>query len=248
MALMGRTRAVANKFVSDIDKIVFWTAIVVQVLFLFLYGYSIYTNMDKLPFLITYSLLSGLAIFNFIYMIVSHPYRKEDNVKNIKKFVRFFRYFINASMLGVKIFELIKFDATDFNKILIIISGVSLLSQIILEFIRMFTDYYMELFMTSVQMDLGFVIKMSKIGETKGNFFEVIDMPLEAIANKIDGKEPEYTETEKYLNELAKKYTDDIKQKHKEDSEANAEHQKQQIKEHLSTIKNFIFKKKNDEE
>lgn len=244
MAFMGRTRAVADKLVKDIDKSIFWTTLVIQIFFFFFYGYSIYTNLNNTVFLVIYILLALLALFNFIYMIATHPYKKESGVKKVKLFARVFKYFINASMIGVNIFEMVKLGGTDFNKIMIIVSGVSLGVQIILEFVRAFMAYYTDLFMTSIQMDLSFFIKLSKAKETKGNFYEFIDMPLEAIANKLEGKEPELTDKEKKLNEMAKEYEQLNKQKVKENSEKNAEEQKEQIKNHWNIIKNKVFNRK----
>ena len=246
MAFMGRTRAVADKLVKDIDKSMFWTTLVIQLFFFFFYGYSIYTNLSNTIFLVTYILLAALALFNFIYMIATHPYKKETGVKKVKLFARIFKYIINAAMIGVNIYEMVKFGGTDFNKIMIIVSGISLGVQIILEFVRAHMAYYTELFVTSVQMDLSFFIKLSKAKETKGNFYEFIDMPLEALANKLEGKEPELTETEKMLNDLAKEYEKENKQKIKENSEKNAEHQKNQIKEHWNTIRNKVFNRNNN--
>ena len=257
MAFMGRTRAVAYKLVDDIEKLLFWITILVQGFFFFFYGYSIYTNLNRPLFLVIYSLLLALSVFNFIYVIVSHPYRKSDNVKKVKAFARAFKYLVNGTMLGVNIFGLIKFDGTDFNKIMIIVSAASLAVQIILEFVRAYTARYIDLFMTSFQMDLNLVYKLSRIKDAKGNFYGMVDAPLEAIANKIEGKEKEedLTDTEKELNELLKKYEpkfkemkDDKKQKSKENSQQKAARQKEQIKKHVKIIKENLFKKKDKDE
>ena len=54
MAFMGRTRAVADKLVKDIDKSIFWTTLVIQIFFFFFYGYSIYTNLNNTVFLVIF--------------------------------------------------------------------------------------------------------------------------------------------------------------------------------------------------
>ena len=244
MTFMCRTRAVSKKLITDLDKTIFWITLFVQLFFFFFYGYSIYTNIHNIIFLITYSLLAILALFNFIFVITSHPYKKSDSVISVKFFSRVFKYLINGTMLGVNIFEMIKFGATDFNKIMIIVSGISLAIQIILEIVRKITSYYMDLFTTSIQMDLNFVLKLAKVREYKGNLLELLDLPLEVIANKIEGKQPELTETEIYLNELAEEFDKEVKEKTKENSQKNAETQKKEIVEHLSIIKNKIFKRK----
>lgn len=239
-----RTRAVANKLARDFEKALFWITLVVQVLFFFFYGYSICTNISNIIFLITYSLLGLLSIFNFIYVLVTHPYHKNEDVKKVKFITRIFKYLINGTMVGVNLFEVLKFGGTDFNKIIIIVSALSLGVQIIIEIASAIISHYMNLFLTSIQMDLGPILKISKLKEVKGNFYEILDLPLEAIANKMEGKEVELSETEIYINELTEEFDKTNKQKVKEKSHKNAEKQKKEIVEHLTVIKNKLFKRK----
>ena len=250
MMIMGRTRAVADKLVKDIEKIIFWTTILVQAFFFFFYGYSIYTNVSKTIFLIIYSVLCALSLFNFTYVIASHPYRKSDNVKKVKTFIRIFRYIVNGTMLGVNIYEMVMYGASDFNKMMIIVSGASLFGQIVLELVRIFTENYINLFMTSVQMDLSLFTKLNKMKEAN-SFYEFVDIPLEALANKLEGKEEELTDKEKKVDDLYKEFKPKYEQKQEEkrrqqkENNPNTEERKSNIKEHLKTIKENLFKKNN---
>ena len=244
---LGRTIAVGNKLIKDVEKVLFWITLVVQLVFFVFYGYSIFTNFNNLIFLIIYSLLGTLSIFNFVHTIVTHPYRKKEKVKKVKFFARIFKYIINGTMLGVNIFEMINYGGTDFNKIMIIVSAISLVVQIIFEIIVPVMSNYINLFITSVKMDFNFIIKIANFVNpdgAKGNFFELLDLPFEAIANRIEGKEPELTETEAYLNELALEYETIKRKEVKENSQIKAEKQKKELVEHLHIIKNKLFRRK----
>ena len=66
MAIAGRTRAVFSQMLDDIKRIVFVTNIIVQSIFFIFYGYSIYNNIDKIPFMVIYILLFMIASITFI--------------------------------------------------------------------------------------------------------------------------------------------------------------------------------------
>ena len=66
MAFLGRTKAVSNKVIRDLERTLFWITLIVQLIFLFFYGYSIYSNLEDLIFLIIYIILGLLSCFNFV--------------------------------------------------------------------------------------------------------------------------------------------------------------------------------------
>lgn len=256
MAAMSRSFAVLKNMLKDIEKILHITIIIVQSIFFITYGYSIYCNLDNILFLIIYIILFALSLFYFIFYLKT--YKKGSKlIDRIKRFSRIFKYLVNGTMVVVKCVEMVEFGISDFNKILLIVSAVSLLAQVVIEFIRIFTEKYIDLFTEAVKMDLAWVGKLGKVKEVKGNLFELIDAPLEALANKIEGttpSEPELTEIQKKLNKMAEDYEVEVKETKKEKKEKkkeeirrkskeNADKQKQEIKEHLNVIKKKVFKK-----
>ncbi|MGN1372601.1 MAG: hypothetical protein ACI4VK_00980 [Candidatus Coproplasma sp.] len=251
MAICNRTLAIANKLISDIKTIVFVVTIIVNCVFFLFYGYSIYINVDKTVFLIIYSLLAATALINFITYLARHKKEKDEKISVFTRIVRIFRYVINASSLGVSIYQLVQFGATDFNKVLLIVSAVCLLIQIIVELVRVFIERYVDLFTTAFKMDFAILFK---IGQVKGTLTELADAPLEALAKKLTGnatEEQAVSETEQYIEELTVQYREDAKEKKatkkanvKQQSEENAAKQRKEIVEHLRTIKDAIFKKK----
>ncbi|MGN0813092.1 MAG: hypothetical protein ACI4MQ_06270 [Candidatus Coproplasma sp.] len=262
MAFCSRTFAVAKKLKSDINTILFVATIIVNCIFFLFYGYSIYINIDKTVYLVIYSLLAATAIINFVTYLATYKKEKDVKISLFTRLVRIFRYVVNTTSLVVSIYQMIQFGATDFNKILLIVSAASLVIQIIIELVRIFIERYIELFTTSLKMDFALIFssieKLNKIKEAKGNVFELIDAPLEAIANKLEGKAKEeaaVSATEQYIDELTAQYNEEAKKekkrkkaenkaKIKQHSADNAEQQKKEIGEHLKIIKYSIFKKK----
>ena len=239
MAILGRTRAVGEKMIEDIRKIVFYTTIVVQFIFFAFYGYSIYNNINKLTFLIIYASLLGLSAISFINFLITYNNSSKAN-KHFKRFLRVLKYLANGTMLVISAYEIIKFSGSNLSKIILIASALSLFVQVIFEFIRIFIEKYTELFIVSAQMDLQFVTNLMKIKEVKGNLLELIEDPLEAIANKHERKEQKPSKTEEYVNRLADEFDAKHKEKAKEHHQKRVDEQKKEIVEHIHTIKNFF--------
>lgn len=261
MALLGRTRGVFSKMVSDIKRITFWTHILVQIIFFSFYGYSIYSNIENLPFLITYSLLLTISTITFITYLYSHK-KHTKQPKGFSRSMRIIKYLTNGTMVILNIIEMVSFPASDLTKILLIISGISLLVQIIVELIRIFIERYADDLTRSLEMDLAFFKGLAKLKEVKGTFFQVLDAPLEAIANKLENKKPEISKQDQKLNEIGKDFDEKLKEKKaqkkiqkiqekaetKKRSEENAQKQKKEIGQHLRTIGSHIFKNKKNKE
>ena len=72
MIFFKRTSAVIDKTLEDLSRLSFYLAIVVQVIFLGLYGFKIYASRDKAIFLILYSVLAGLSLLSFVFYLWSH--------------------------------------------------------------------------------------------------------------------------------------------------------------------------------
>jgi len=254
MAVLGRTRAVFSKMLTDIKTITFWTNIIVQSVFFIFYGYSIYANINRIPFLVIYALLFIIATTTFITYLLTHN-KNGKKPKRFNRSVKIIKFVANGTMIVLNVCEMLKYTATDLNKIILAVSAISLFAQIVIELLKVFIERYVDLFSKSLEMDLEIINKLGKVKEVKGTFFEILDAPLEAIANKLEHKEPELTKQEQYLNQLSEEYSEELKEKKilkkeqkkaetKRRSDENAKKQKQEMKEHWNTIKNNLFKKK----
>ena len=267
---LDSTRAVADKLLRDVRRVTFGISLAVQILFLAYYGWSIYNSIDSLPFLIIYSCLALVAIVSFINFLVVHK-KKEKKNKVFNRILRIAKYIINGVTLGLNAYQLFTATAhTDLQIILLGISGIFWLVNIVVEILRAAVEYYFQLFEAAIRTDfavventvnkvkeLSEVVEKSK--EVKGNFFEFIDKPLEAIANKITNKPPKKptvqtevapTAAEKTVQQLTEQLKEDKKEQKKQKraarkqrSHERAQEEKQQIKEHWQTIVNAVKEK-----
>lgn len=252
MAIFGRTLAVGNKIIDDIKKLVHTITILVSIIFLGYYGYSVISNINELFYLVIYSAFLCISLITFITYLVT--YKKKNKTKNFNRALRIIKYLLNATMLGVNGYQIFTGPHTTLSLAILIVSGVALILQVLIEIISSCIENYVSLLITAVKMD---VEPITKFFQPKGSFFEIIDAPLEKLANKIQNIQPEKTEEEQYLDTLAEKYDAVRKEKKKakkeekkQKSEERVTQQKAEIKEHLGVIanklKNSIFKKKDN--
>lgn len=245
--ILGSTRAVADKAIRDIRCAVFWVSLVVQIVFMGYYGWSIYENLENLPFLIIYAALAVISLTAFITFLVTNRHKEKKN-KKFNRFLRVFKYIINGAMLALNAYEFRQSTPTDLGIILFALSVVVWLANIVLEIVRGAVERYWELFTVALEKDLAFMKKLQKAAEVKGNFFEFIDAPLEAVANLIEKKKtkpapaPAPTQAEVAVAEIAKEFKVRKKAEIQENSEKRAEKEKKEIKEHLKTILHGVFK------
>lgn len=234
-----RSISVLSNMLDDVKKIWFVALITAQSVFMLLYAYSIYANVNRLFFLIAYITLFALSILSFILFLI-----KNKNKKFNKTFFRtknFFKYAVNATMIIVSIIETIKYGISDFNKILLIVSGVSLLAQIFIEGIKIFTEKYTEDFKTAVSEDFGWVNYLNP-ERAKSNLIKLIDAPFEKLANLKQGKEKEISKEAQRVEEHVKRF----KAKREERNSIKKTQEKSRIKSELDELKSHvatIFKK-----
>ena len=240
MAILGSTRAVGLKLIEDVKKILFWTTIIVSLIFFGFYGYSIYKNVDNLIFLITYSLLFSISVITFVNYLLTYS-KNTKRMKNFNRFLRVFKYIVNGTMLVVNVVNMFTYQTSDLSKMLLIVSAISLFVQVVVELLRIFVENYVEMFMFAVQKDFSIFFKTSELGGIKGAALKIIDAPIERIAKKITKeKEPELTKSELKF----KKIEDEFEEKQKEKAEVIVNNEKAEIKSHLKVIKDKIFKSK----
>ena len=163
MKVLQRTRAVSSKMINEINKILLAVNIIVQIIFTGVYAYNIYNSIDNLTFLIIYIIISLLSTINFVNYLIT--YKKSNKKINIaKRIIRIFKYILNAILIAINVYGIYKFGGSDLDKILLIVSSVSLLSQIIVEFVRIFIERYVELYSAAIALDFDLVFKIANAG------------------------------------------------------------------------------------
>lgn len=247
MAIMQRTRGIFNQMVDDVKRVVFWTNIIVQSIFFVFYGFSIYESIHNIPFLILYSILLVISIITYISFLVVNI-KKLDKPKKFNRALRIFKYFTNGTMLILNVIDMVKFGASDLNKILLALSGISIFAQIIVEFARAYVERYTEYMIMAFEQDLGILGKLGEIGDVKGNILKIVNKPLQAVANKLEEDDSPEAKKKQFIEEKSKEYKKKLKADAKERKAEKVKTAKQDIKKNWGIIKEHIFKKKKKEE
>ncbi len=239
------SRSVLSSMLDDIKRAWFITLCIMQSVFIVFYGYSIYSNLNKMIFLVSYSVLTLLSLVTFIVFLVSHHKQKKQN----KEFVRtknFLKYIVNATMLVFNIVELVKFGIDDFAKILLILSGVLLFAQVAMECIKIFAERYIRDFRYAFEKDFE-ILDPNKL---KGNVWKMVDAPLEKFVQRKFGIEKELSPEEARMEEYKRKFREkneiekekkkyakiEKKAEAKKQGYIMAQKEKQEIKKHLVMI------------
>ena len=244
---LGRSRAVLAKMLDDIRKIAFTVNIVVQIVFLAFYGYSIYNSINKWVFFAIYTCLLILSVIAFINTLATHNSKKKKT--GFERFLRVSKYFINGALLVVNAYQTLAFSGDSLSIILLIVSAISLVVQVIVEFVRIFIERYVALFAYSIDKDVGWLGDF--IEDPKGTLWTLVDQPFESLSDKIENKQrdvsPEEEKVETLYAEFAPKEKErekDRNRQKKERSDRIAKEQKSELVSHIKTVFGSIFKKK----
>ncbi|MBE5756379.1 MAG: hypothetical protein E7342_01130 [Clostridiales bacterium] len=223
-----RTRFALHNLLIDVKKIYAIFSYVLYGVFFIFYGFSIYSTINKLPFLIIYCILCFLTLLSLIFFLIKNKENKET-IRKINRIKNFFKYAVLFTMLVVNVVEMLKFGTSDFNKIMLFVSGLFLVIQIIFEFVTMFVEKYVKVLTDAIQKDFEFIHPTT----WKRGALRILDAPLEKLARKKSGEEKEENHSFDEFVETVKKTN---KQKEKDKRKKEIE----QIKTHVNTI----FKKK----
>lgn len=153
----ARTLATLEKTVKDIKRALFWVSFVTNIVLLVFYGIQIYLNINRLVYLILYSILGGITLILFIIFLIrnSNEKRKKDyRIKMAKHWVKFAKLFVNLIMIGVTVYEFSTLGAKPLQIIAFSFSLLSLIVLFVFELISFFFDRYFNMLKMSFQKDI----------------------------------------------------------------------------------------------
>lgn len=236
-----RTAAVIDKTLKDLATISYWVFVVVQIVFLGLYGFKIYTNISELIYFITYIALGTLSLFGFIFFLSTYHKRKHKGIIGTKRGVRIAKYLANALVIVVLLIEFVNRNVSDLEIIVSVISIFGFVVQIVIEIVRIIYERYAELFAIAINKD---VAPFMVLADPKGTIYDRINAPLEALT-KQSTEEKQPTRQELYVEKLSEQYESTrktIKAERYQEKRAS-------IKRNIALIgKRFFGGKKSDED
>lgn len=150
--MFDHSRKQILSIVDILKKVLEAFSIVLFVAFTIFYGYQIYAHLNSLPRIYIYV---GLIIVHTISFILSKAEKVDKDATHAERYVqkksirlrrRIFKIIkmsINSCAIVWNFVEMIVCDVTDLNKMIVIVSGVFLIVQIILEVVlNLLVDYY----------------------------------------------------------------------------------------------------------
>lgn len=233
MIFFNRTSAIIDKTLKDLSRLSYWCSVVVQLIFLGLYGFKIFVNRERLVYLIIYGILAVLSLGGFLFFLLTYKDKKEKSIIVTKRSIRFAKYAANAAMVVVILVQFVQTDVSDFD---VVISGVSIASfavEVFIEIIRLLYERYLDLFRIALEKDVDSL-------EDVIHPLRAIDRPFAALSEKLNPSEPPVlSEKERYVEELKEEFV--TKQKAKKAERKSSE--KNQLKEDLHSIKSAFAAK-----
>ncbi|HZJ89666.1 MAG TPA: hypothetical protein VFD05_03155 [Bacilli bacterium] len=238
---LKRTTAVLDKTIRDLTKLSYWIFVVVQVIFLALYGFKIYTHLGDLIYFIPYVVLSVLSLFGFIFFLSTYKHRRKKGVMGTKRSVRIMKYLANGLMIVVLLIEFLNRTVTPLEIIVSVISILGFIAQVVIEVVRIFYERYAELFAIALEKDLApFAILL----DPKGKFYERINAPLAAMTGRV-AEEKVPSRQELYVEQLK----EDYEEKRRAAKDEHRQKKKESIKENIALIrKRFFGRREKDQE
>lgn len=181
-----------------------WTIIAINAIFLFVYAFLIYVNVDKLPLLITYSIILGLSLAYLVSSIINEFFiNKETNKLKITiKVVEISRYVFRFGTIAFNYVDYFNFNHEKSILIATILSTVLFLLQIIFLVVISTLKKYVKLFEIAINKDLEESFLPTIINPGKS-----INKALEKYADSLEGIEKISKEEVKIIDKLEKEIT-----------------------------------------
>ena len=227
---------------------------ILQIFFLFYYAYLIYNNVNSFLYLIIYSCLSTVSIIYFIFYVIGlvsdNKYYKKRVKPLVKRIVTVIKYMIRIFTIVVAFVEMYKDPISDFERIINIVSLVSLGIQIAVSIISHFVSKYIDLFITSIKMDY----EKSKISEYVNKGERIANDGIKGsilgfINEKAGLSDPEDNEVikpslskeelkqRKNVEDIANKYLEDERLSREEKRKERILHQREKLEQETSRFK-----------
>lgn len=234
--MLDNTLAVLNKIKNDVKRVCSISDVIVQLFFICLYAFSIFSNVNNPIRLTIFSLLFGLSfvyfVFHFINILIKSQ-RFKNTQKKFKRLVTYLKLFIQAFTIGFTSYEIVRFGASDLTKMLTICTSVCFLLHVALEIIKVVIENYTNLLIVAIKEDAkplatpikavsgAFKNAFSVVSNPKEILLKAVNKPLGFIAGKISGKNEQkesaitssQSQSEQQIESQVKKNKDKTKSK-----------------------------------
>ncbi len=182
------TLAAFDMVLSHIKKLCRAIDVAVSTFFIFLYIYSIFTNLENPILLAINSILLVVSLSFFVLHAIGFTNKSKayDRVVNhhIGRAVRYFKMLLKLFTLGLSAYELCAVHYSDLKLIFLIVAAVAFLAQILFEILRFLAERYFTILKTGISMDVD-ELKASPAVKTIEKIVDTAKNPTASIAEAI---------------------------------------------------------------
>ncbi len=258
---LDKTGAALNIVGNNLAKTSRVIDIIVQIVFIALYSYSIYAyrNYGVLLGVNIFLLAISLVYFIFHVIAISAKNKKfKKVVKNkIKKSIVYTKLIIKMFTIGLSIYEVTKVAYTDLKLIMLIVAVVLFFVQIIFEAIKLLIEKYTKIIWQGIQMDYEELKNstayktITKVVDTCQNpvavLVESVNKPLKAVLKRTEKIEnqPQALEHEAEPNKTQRKIyqkADELEEIREQKKQINEQKKTSRIIDAVEQFKNTVKK------
>lgn len=181
--MFERTLAVIEKILKDLKKVSTISDFVIQGVFLILCAYNVYLNLDSTHYLIIYSVLLAVSFAYFVFSCVT----VKKKIGGAKKWVKFiasnFKLLFRFAIICISVYDIATTEVSDFTKIVTIVVIVGFFLQLIINFVTLALDRYINSLKIAFEEDWKELrAPIDKLLDAK----ETILHPAEAILKAVN--------------------------------------------------------------
>ena len=151
------TLATFIKIKNDLSNLLHIITILTQVLFIGFYSYLIVINVERLPYLIIYSVLCGLSFGYLLYYLLRVrgmvQRMKSIDSKIVRRLFRIGKYVMKAGALGLAISQIVTMETSQTMILVTALSAFILLFNIVSELVIVYVDGAIDRVMLAYSMD-----------------------------------------------------------------------------------------------
>ncbi len=199
-----KTIAALNYVLKDAKKYVCIGEIVLQIVLMIFYAYSIVANLSHLILLCINAVMLAVTLAYFIFYLCTLKKTRQASVRAMrrttKQVVTYVKWAIRLATIGVSIYELIAIEISKLKLAVTILTIVCLVLQIILTCIFAVLSKYVAYLSTAFRMDMKDVTKVTKpLTNISASIVNAVNKPFGAMAGDKAVRPPEEPDPDEQL-------------------------------------------------
>ncbi len=264
-----KTLSAFDIILSDFKKVRKTANVIVPIVMIAYYIYSLVTHLDDTRLLVTNSIFLGLLTMDFVVVCIFVGMKKANNQikKQIRRPIGYLKRLIKLSAAGFAIYEIVAVEQTTIETIFALVAIAIVVIQVIIDVVTLVVERYIKLVKDGFNQDMEELrnspvwTAVDAVSHPASFALELINKPFSALAHKGEEescadlsleapsqqKNKRTVKNEEMLNEHTQHRLQEKEERaecKKEESQKRFDEAKQALKENILTALKSIKKKK----